>query len=89
MSVHTARSWRQATAFYRHGLSSPEETDNEHDAWKTPDRLFSGRISKEEARIRRDLAACYRLVALYGWEDMPRHPYFPPGCRRRTARNAF
>jgi len=24
---------------------------------KTPDRLFSGRISKEEARIRRDLAA--------------------------------
>jgi len=37
---------------------------------KTPDRLLSGRFSKEEARIRRDLAACYRLVALYGWEDM-------------------
>ena len=37
---------------------------------KTQDRLFSGRISPEEARIRRDLAACYRLVALYGWEDM-------------------
>ena len=37
---------------------------------KTRDRLFSSRISEEEARIRRDLAACYRLVALYGWEDM-------------------
>ena len=37
---------------------------------KTQDRLFSGRISQEEARIRRDLAACYRLVALYGWDDM-------------------
>jgi ribulose-5-phosphate 4-epimerase/fuculose-1-phosphate aldolase len=37
---------------------------------KTPDRSFSGRISPEEARIRRDLAACYRLVALYGWDDM-------------------
>jgi ribulose-5-phosphate 4-epimerase/fuculose-1-phosphate aldolase len=37
---------------------------------KTRDRLFSGRVSEEETRIRRDLAACYRLVALYGWEDM-------------------
>jgi hypothetical protein len=37
---------------------------------KTRDRLFSSRISEEEARIRRDLAACYRLVALHGWEDM-------------------
>jgi ribulose-5-phosphate 4-epimerase/fuculose-1-phosphate aldolase len=37
---------------------------------KTPDRLFSGRITQEEARVRRDLAACYRLVALYGWDDM-------------------
>src|SRR5579862_2289072 len=37
---------------------------------KTRDRLFSSRISEEEARVRRDLAACYRLVALYGWEDM-------------------
>jgi ribulose-5-phosphate 4-epimerase/fuculose-1-phosphate aldolase len=37
---------------------------------KTRARLFSSRISEEEVRIRRDLAACYRLVALYGWEDM-------------------
>ena len=34
------------------------------------DRLFSTRISEEEARPSRDLAACYRLVALYGWDDM-------------------
>lgn len=24
----------------------------------------------EEAQLRRDLAACYRLVALYGWDDL-------------------
>ena len=27
-------------------------------------------ISAEEAAIRVDLAACYRLVALYGWDDL-------------------
>ena len=26
--------------------------------------------SKTEAEIRVDLAACYRLVALYGWDDL-------------------
>jgi len=36
----------------------------------TNERLLSARMSEEEARTRRDLAACYRLVALYGWEDM-------------------
>lgn len=28
------------------------------------------RVSEEEWRIRVDLAACYRLVALYGWDDL-------------------
>src|ERR1700721_715299 len=37
---------------------------------KARDRLFSSRISEEEARLRRDPPACYRLVALYGWDDM-------------------
>src|SRR4051812_28134299 len=27
-------------------------------------------ISAEEWAVRRDLAACYRLVALYGWDDL-------------------
>ena len=27
-------------------------------------------VSAEEARIRRDLAACYRLVAMFGWDDL-------------------
>jgi ribulose-5-phosphate 4-epimerase/fuculose-1-phosphate aldolase len=27
-------------------------------------------VSPEEARLRRDLAAAYRLIALYGWDDM-------------------
>ena len=31
---------------------------------------LKGRVSEEEWRIRRDLAATYRLVALYGWDDM-------------------
>jgi ribulose-5-phosphate 4-epimerase/fuculose-1-phosphate aldolase len=30
---------------------------------------FAG-MSAEESRLRVDLAACYRLVALYGWEDL-------------------
>ena len=27
-------------------------------------------VSAEEWRLRSDLAACYRLVALYGWTDL-------------------
>lgn len=29
-----------------------------------------GRVSDEEWALRVDLAACYRLVALYGWDDL-------------------
>jgi ribulose-5-phosphate 4-epimerase/fuculose-1-phosphate aldolase len=29
-----------------------------------------GRVSDEEWQLRVDLAACYRLVALYGWDDL-------------------
>ncbi|CAN5134907.1 class II aldolase/adducin family protein [soil metagenome] len=28
------------------------------------------RVSEEEWKLRTDLAACYRLVALYGWDDL-------------------
>lgn len=31
---------------------------------------LEGRVSAEEWRLRVDLAAAYRLVALYGWDDM-------------------
>ncbi len=27
-------------------------------------------VSAEEWQVRVDLAACYRLVALYGWDDI-------------------
>ncbi len=37
---------------------------------KTADKSRIGKISDVEAQMRRDLAACYRLVALYGWDDM-------------------
>ena len=33
---------------------------------KTADKSRIGKISDVEAQMRRDLAACYRLVALYG-----------------------
>ncbi len=40
----------------------------------TAELTISGRpieaMDADEARIRRDLAACYRLVALYGWDDL-------------------
>lgn len=29
-----------------------------------------GRVSPDEWQVRVDLAACYRLVALYGWDDL-------------------
>ena len=28
------------------------------------------KVSTEEWKLRVDLAACYRLVALYGWSDL-------------------
>ena len=31
---------------------------------------LEGKVSPEEWTLRVDLAACYRLVALYGWDDM-------------------
>jgi ribulose-5-phosphate 4-epimerase/fuculose-1-phosphate aldolase len=31
---------------------------------------LKGKVSAEEWRLRRDLAATYRLVALYGWDDL-------------------
>ena len=31
---------------------------------------IKSRVSKEEWKIREDLAAAYRLVAHYGWDDM-------------------
>lgn len=37
---------------------------------KAADRSHFKAMSPEEARLRRDLAACYRLVAYYGWDDM-------------------
>jgi ribulose-5-phosphate 4-epimerase/fuculose-1-phosphate aldolase len=37
---------------------------------KTADKSRIGKMSDVEAQMRRDLAACYRLVALYGWDDM-------------------
>jgi ribulose-5-phosphate 4-epimerase/fuculose-1-phosphate aldolase len=37
---------------------------------KTADKSRIGKMSDVEAKMRRDLAACYRLVALYGWDDM-------------------
>ena len=31
---------------------------------------LQGSVSPEEWQLRSDLAACYRLVALYGWSDL-------------------
>jgi ribulose-5-phosphate 4-epimerase/fuculose-1-phosphate aldolase len=31
---------------------------------------LEGKVSAEEWKLRCDLAACYRLVALYGWDDL-------------------
>lgn len=31
---------------------------------------IKGTVSEEEWQVRVDLAACYRLIAMYGWDDM-------------------
>jgi len=31
---------------------------------------LKGKVSKDEWQLRVDLAACYRLIALYGWDDL-------------------
>ncbi|SOY67107.1 class II aldolase/adducin family protein [Cupriavidus taiwanensis] len=36
----------------------------------TPSTSMQERVSPEEWRLRVDLAACYRLVALHGWSDL-------------------
>jgi ribulose-5-phosphate 4-epimerase/fuculose-1-phosphate aldolase len=33
-------------------------------------KIVPGSISEEEWQIRKDLAACYRLVAMFGWDDL-------------------
>src|SRR3989475_10141564 len=33
-------------------------------------RSLQDKVSPEERAVRVDLAACYRLVARYGWEDL-------------------
>ena len=35
-----------------------------------PDRSLKEQVSEEEWQTRVDLAACYRLIALYGWDDL-------------------
>ncbi len=35
-----------------------------------PDLSVQQKVSEQEWRLRVDLAACYRLVALYGWSDL-------------------
>lgn len=39
-------------------------------ALKSTDRLPNGLITEEESRLRRDLAAAYRLAARQGWDDL-------------------
>jgi len=36
----------------------------------TTTRPLCEQVSAEEWNLRKDLAACYRLVALHGWDDL-------------------
>ena len=42
---------------------------------------IKNRVSAEEWAIRQDLAAAYRLVAHYGWDDMVFTHLICPGSR--------
>ena len=34
------------------------------------EKSLMDQVSAEEWQVRTDLAACYRLIALYGWDDL-------------------
>lgn len=36
----------------------------------TPDKQVRDRVSAEEWQLRVDLAACYRIIAMHGWDDL-------------------
>ena len=40
-------------------------------------------VSPEEWQVRVDLAAAYRLVAVYGWDDLV-FTHISPACRDRS-----
>ena len=41
-----------------------------HAARPTPSSAHAGHSAPDESSLRVDLAACYRLVALFGWDDL-------------------
>ena len=41
-------------------------------------------VNDEEWQVRVDLAACYRIIAMHGWDDLIFYPTFPQPCRVRT-----
>ena len=64
-----------------------------------PVRSVQSEVSEAEWRLRVDLAACYRLVAMFGWDDLifthisarmpgPEHHFLinPYGCLLYTSR---
>ena len=42
------------------------------------------RVSEAEWQLRVDLAACYRLVAHFGWDDLDLHPHLGARARARS-----
>lgn len=51
-------------------VTSLHATAHSWDRIARPDPTVRARVSAEEWAVRVDLAACYRLVARYGWTDM-------------------
>ena len=43
---------------------------NKSEAKMGIERTVRDQVSEEEWQIRVDLAACYRAIALYGWDDL-------------------
>src|SRR5664279_3663490 len=60
----------------QHGARRLRSRDRQaHPAWSTIPGMpaindVKSHVSEEEWKLRVDLAACYRLVALYGWDDL-------------------
>src|SRR5437879_11069899 len=76
-AAHSGRTWLGSRSGYRRRSRARTRlvsTTSSKGSMMTPSGLeipsLKGKVSEEEWAVRVDLAACYRLLVRYGWEDL-------------------
>lgn len=72
-------------------ITSPRSTAQSWDVVALPNPAVREHVNADEWALRVDLAACYRLIARYGWTDMIYNHISArvPGTHDRFVINAF